>query len=95
MAKTPDKVGSTPLANILRLSTDEQRTFLAETAGTTVNYLYSLAGCHREKLSAKLAFAIEDASRQLSDKTGGDIPPVSARQLTSMCSLRGMDDVAV
>jgi hypothetical protein len=95
MAKPPDKVGSTPLANILRLSTDEQRTFLATTAGTTVNYLYSLAGCHREKLSAQLAFAIEDASQLLHDQTGGDIPVVTARQLTSMCSLRGMDDIDV
>jgi hypothetical protein len=79
----------TPLAALLQACTDDQRKTLADLAGTEVNYLYSLAGCHRERISAKLALGIEDASTALHKSVG--TPIVTARQLSLMCALRGFD----
>lgn len=77
----------TPLTELLRACTEEQRDEIAYKAGTTVNYLYSLAGCHRQKIGVALALAIEDASRDLNERTDGNTPIVTARDLSSMCLL--------
>jgi hypothetical protein len=76
---------STPLTELLRACNDRQRLMLAEKAGTSVNYLYSIAGCHRERVNVKLALAIEDASRDMALDNGGLTPVVTARQLATMC----------
>lgn len=75
----------TPLTALLRACSPEQREWLAQRAGTSVNYLYSLAGCHRERVSATLALAIEDASTLLHARCG--TPRITAREIATMCAL--------
>lgn len=82
-----DRPFSTPLADLLRACDQQQRNVLATRAGTSVNYLYSLAGCHRERVSAVLAMAIEDASRDLHASTSGATPIVTIRELACMCAI--------
>jgi len=77
----------TPLTEMLRECTAEQREEVARRAGTTVNYLYSIAGCHRQKINVALALAIEDASKELHERTDGNVPIVTARDISSMCVL--------
>lgn len=84
---------NTPLAALLRACSPEQRQTLATRAGTSVNYLYSLAGCHRERVSAGLALAIEDASRELNEENKGLTPIVTTRELATMCALTGFDNL--
>ena len=84
---------ATPLTELLRACTDKERTALAQHAGPSVNYLYSLAGCHRERVNVKLALAIEDASVWLNTETLGLTPVVTARQLSTMCSIAPFDTV--
>lgn len=86
-----DRPFSTPLAELLRACDQQQRTTLATRSGTSVNYLYSLAGCHRERVSAALALAIEDASRDLHASNGGATPIVTIRELASMCAIAGFE----
>lgn len=85
---------STPLAELLRACTAEERKQLAIRSGTSVNYLYLLAGCHRERLSASLALAIEDASKELNELTFGTTPIVTARELATMCALSGFEELS-
>lgn len=75
----------TPLAQLLRECTPEQRDKLATRAGTTTNYLYALAGCHRERIGVALAIAIEDATRELHAEAGTRI--ITARDLSTMCAV--------
>jgi hypothetical protein len=86
-----DRPFTTPLAELLRACDQQQRITLATRAGTSVNYLYSLAGCHRERVSAALALAIEDASRDLHASTQGVTPVVTIRELASMCAIAGFE----
>lgn len=85
----------TPMLHLLRCCTVEQREWLAQQADTNVNYLYAIAGCHRKKISVQLAFAIEQASRVLHDRTGGDTPVITAQQIATMCAVAGLDDGGV
>lgn len=78
---------ATPLLNLLRACTEEQRRRIAAEAGTSVNYLYGIAGCHRNSVNVKLAIGIEDASRSLNIETEGVTPVVTVRQLASMCAI--------
>lgn len=80
----------TILLDLLRTCTPEERDRLARLAGTKVNYLYVLAGCHRGAPRTMLAAAIEDASRVLHKETHGRTPIVTMRDLASMCSVRGL-----
>lgn len=84
---------STPLTELLRACTAEERKQLAIRSGTSVNYLYLLAGCHRERIGATLALAIEDASKELHDLTMGATPVVTARELATMCVLAGFEEL--
>lgn len=80
----------TPLLELLRECTADDREWLAESVGTSVNYLYSLAGCHRSGPSAELAFALEDASRDLRKKTRGRTRVLKARDVAGMCAMRDL-----
>jgi hypothetical protein len=79
-----------PLADWLRAATPGQRTRCATLAGTSVSYLYSLAGGHRRTISARLAFQVEDAMRGLAQQTRGRLPVVTARELAFMHDLSGL-----
>lgn len=80
----------TCLLTLLRSCTAEEREWLAKEAGTSVNYLYSAAGCSRSQMRVGLAVAIEDASRKLHEETHGRTPVVTARELATMCSFVGI-----
>lgn len=60
---------------------------MATLAGTSVNYLYQLASCNRGVPKADLAFEIEDATQKLHQETGGRLPVLTARQLSTMCAV--------
>lgn len=77
----------TPLLALLRLLTDEQRTAFAADAGTTVSYLYALAGCQRQSAGSTLALAIESASKRLNKASRGKTPVVCMQQLATMCAV--------
>lgn len=87
MRKSPPK---TPLLALLRALTEEQRVIFAADAGTTVSYLYALAGCQRQSAGSTLALAIESASRRLAKATRGKTPVVCMQQLATMCSVAGL-----
>lgn len=74
---------------LLRAATPDQRQRLADLAGTSVNYLYQLASCTRgTRLTADLAFRIEDATRKLHKEAKGSLPTIEARLLSSMCAIK-------
>jgi hypothetical protein len=82
---------TTPLTEWLRAATPEQRDRMATLAGTTVGYVYQLAGCSRGKaMTADLAFRMEDAMKTLHAESDGALPVVSARELSCMCALAGL-----
>lgn len=79
----------TSLMALLRSCTAEERNRLATLADTNVNYLYSLAGCHRKQPAVQLALAIEDASKMLNKQTKGRTPIITARDIATMCDVSG------
>lgn len=81
----------TPLLTLLRACTDEEQARLADLAGTTVNYLYSLAGCHRGQPKLKLGLEIAKASRVLHEESKGRTPIVTAEELATMCEVAGLN----
>lgn len=90
MAKPED---TTPLMALLRAFENEaEHAEFAAEAGTTSNYLYALAGCHRGQPKVGLALAIEDASVKFHVKTNGRIPLITVRDLATMCSTVGFCD---
>lgn len=88
--KARDAERDTPLAEWLRMASATQRERCATLAGTSVSYLYSLAGGHRQQISARLAFQIEDAMRRLHGTTRGRLPLVTAREIAFMHDLAGL-----
>jgi hypothetical protein len=76
----------TPLLELLRECSAADREFLAQHAGTSVNYLYSLAGGHRRSPRADLAFRIEDASVALGKRV------VTAREIATQSLLKAFSD---
>jgi len=77
----------TPLLGALRAcSVDEQYEF-ARLAGTTRNYLYQLATCHRRRPNVGLAAAICEASQVLSLRTDGRVPVLTTGDIATMCSM--------
>jgi hypothetical protein len=74
----------------LRLATPKQRTRCATLAGTTVTYLYSIAGGHRQQISARLAFQIEDAMHRMASASRGKLPLITARDLAFMHDVAGL-----
>lgn len=90
MARKPNSENPiTPLAALLRECSREERERLALLAGTTVNYLYSIAGCHRPNTSAATAVSIEDATRALHAETKGRTQIITVREIATMCQLAG------
>jgi len=53
------------LKEFMRSATKAQRQEVAEAAGTSVGYLYQLAGGHRRNPGTHIAVGIESATRQL------------------------------
>lgn len=77
---------TTPLLQILRqLDAAEKRQEFAELAGTSVAYLYQLAGCARGACRTRLAKGIADASVEMHKRYGTDI--VTMDTLATMCPL--------
>lgn len=78
----------TPLLRLLRqLGTEPKRGEFAREAGTSVNYLYQLAGCKRASCSALKAKRIADASVLMHEKYGSDV--ITMEQIATMCPLPG------
>lgn len=77
----------TPLLALLRKLTVEQRQQLADDAVTSVSYLYSLASCQRDSCGSDLALAIERATEKMCERTGGETPIVTMRELATMCAV--------
>ena len=84
MRKTSPK---TPLLALLRAPTPERRAEFAMLAGTTVEYLYQLAGCNRGACRSLLAKRIADASEVWAKCYG--TPSVGVEVLATMCVLPG------
>lgn len=82
-----EKAPPTPLRAILRHLTDEQRDEFAALSGLTKNYLYQLAGCHRQSTSALNAVRIAAASELMAVRYGS--VPVTVVELANMCPLKG------
>ena len=77
----------TPLLAWLRAATPEQRERMAALAATTTNYLYQCAspgGNRGKRLTADLAFRLEDAMSTLEKESNGALVAVTARELAAM-----------
>lgn len=77
----------TPLLAWLRAATSEQRERMATLTGTTLNYTYQLAspgGGRGKKMTADLAFRLEDAMTAIEKESGGALKAVTARELAAM-----------
>lgn len=84
--KTPN---SNPMAEWLRLASAEQRERCASLAGTSVNYLYQIAGLRREP-KVGMGVLIEDATTTLHEESMGLLPVVTARDLATMHATEGL-----
>lgn len=77
----------TPLLAWMRAATVEQRERMAALADTKVLYLYQLAspgGGRGKKITADLAFRLEDAMATIEKESEGTLTAVSARELAAM-----------
>ena len=85
MSKTPDTI----LSRWLREATPDEREQLALAGGTTVNYLYQLAGCSRGKRgpSSLMAALIEAKADELHSTSGGRLPKLPVIDLATMCQI--------
>ena len=79
----------TPLLAILRAMTPDQREEFALVAGTSVSYLYQLAGCNRKSCRAKLAKGISHATGHMHRRY--DTPTISMEALagSAICRMSG------
>lgn len=78
---------TTPLLALLReLRKPDRREEFAALTGTSIGYLYQLAGCYpnRKACRSDLALRIEQASRALNRKYR--TPVVTMQQLATMCA---------
>lgn len=76
----------TPLMALLReLATEPRRAEMAKIAGTTVGYLYQLAGCYPGRCACRsdLALRIAQASTQMRTKYG--TTAITMETLATMC----------
>ena len=65
----------------MKVATKEERERVAELAGTSVDYLYQLAGGHRENPKLRLAAGIVRAVYTLHHETLGRLPVVELTDL--------------
>lgn len=82
----------TPLATYLRAATPDERSRTASLAGTTVAYLYQLAGCHRTRPAALLALSLERATHDVAADSAGRLAGITAMRLSTMCVARDFTD---
>lgn len=82
------------LQEFLRAATADEREGVAAEAGTSVGYLYQLAGGHRRNPSAALAVAIQRATQRLHDAHPGRIPVVTVEALAAGSVLNDFTDTA-
>lgn len=78
-------IPKTPLLKILRGLTPPQRTEFAKLAGTSVSYIYQLAGCNRTSCRTVLTRGLAEASVVMAKKYG--TPVVTMQELAAMCDL--------
>lgn len=77
---------ATPLLDILRqLDSAAKRKEFADLAGTSVAYLYQLAGCARRSCRTLLAKGIADASVVMNERYG--TPVLTMSEVATMCAL--------
>lgn len=76
----------TPLLDILRACTVPEQEELAKMAGTTRNYLYQVATCHRKAVRVSTALAISEAVTRMHVRTLGRIPKISVSDIATMCA---------
>lgn len=77
------------LAKWMRLASKRQRATLAESVGTSVQYLLHIAACRRQPRVA-LAYAIEQQTREMHVSTRGALPVVTVAELARMGALEGL-----
>lgn len=75
----------TPLLDVLRCCSTDEQAELARLAGTTRNYLYQVATCHRRSVSARKALAISRAATAMHVRSLGRIPKISMEEIATMC----------
>lgn len=75
----------TPLLEVLRTCSVPEQEEIARLAGTTRNYLYQVATCHRASVRASTAVAISTAVTKMHVKTLGRVPKISFEEIASMC----------
>lgn len=79
------------LQEFLRAATQDERNRVATACGTSVGYLYQLAGGHRRNPSAALAVAIERATRNLHEQHPERIPVVTVEALAAGTALNDFE----
>lgn len=84
---------STKLADFLRAATPEEREQCAVKAGTSVQYLYQLAGLHRTNPGVQIAIGIERATTEMSQGSDGRLPVVTVTDLAEMARMVDFDNV--
>jgi hypothetical protein len=71
------------LKEFLRAASKEQRQEVADAAGTSVGYLYQLAGGHRRNPGTHIALGIESATKKLNQRCRG-VPVVTVESLAQL-----------
>ena len=82
-----DQPAKTPLLELLRILTPDQREEFAAMCDTSVLYLYQIAGCNRKSTRAYLAYKIAKATEQLNMLYGTQV--ISLETLACMCNQEG------
>lgn len=85
-----DETKVTPLLLLLRAMTKEERAELAQTVGTSVQYLYHMATGERQRTAVQLAVAIEDATAEMAKRDDQRLFVVTARDIARMNALSGL-----
>lgn len=75
---------ATILSRWLRAATPEQREELAQAGGTSVSYLYVIAGGHRNNFSLRMAFRISKKSYEMHMRTLCFLPWVMIEDLYAL-----------
>ena len=84
---------TTKLSDFLRAATPEERERCAQKAGTSVMYLYQLAGAHRKNPGVMIAMGIEQATKEMHEESGGRLPVITMHDLAEMSRLVDFDVV--
>jgi hypothetical protein len=74
----------TPLIELLRDLTDEQRHLFAKWSQTPLTYLYALGGCSRKACRSDKAVLIAQATQRLNKRFGTRV--ITVEELATMCA---------